>query len=143
MVKKLIIIFSSIFLLSGCFARMELRPQTNPEEIWVCKEIEDTYFYWDEDSDYFIGIISYDENSKEFVLRENSGLVVEFLPSSVKESGYTSMDDSFLRGRADYQKNIMPVEIIEDKLNILKGEIDTLTFTPQNKKEYFENKETN
>ncbi len=144
MLKKLLIIFTAICLMSGCFARRELRPQRNSEEIWVCKEIEDTYFYWDEDSDCFMGTITYAQETMEFVLGGGSGLGVSFYYSNtLKQDDFYPEKDRFIHGFADYQQGVMPVKIDEDKLNILKGEIDTLTFIPQDRKEYFEDTETN
>ena len=140
MKKKTLIILCLIFfvfLISGCIARPKLRPQRNPNEIWVCQEIDNTYFYWDEQLRSFIGKISYDAVSMDFVLGGSSGLGVSFISSSIIEKDNIDLEDYFIEGLADYQKNLMPVEITEDKLNILKGEVSTLTFVPQNKEQYF------
>ena len=131
----------AVVLLSGCFARQELRPQRNSDEVWVCKEIDNTYFYWDEESDDFYGIINFEDYSQEFILGDSSGLAVDFYYPYVSNSETIYPDkDSFIHGFADYQENLMPIEITEDKLNIFNGEIDTLTFEPMDKDEYFGDK---
>ncbi len=138
--KKIFVLLCIIFtivIISGCIARPKLRPQRNSDEIWVCKEIDNTYFYWDEELRSFIGKISYDDVSMDFVLGGSSGLGVSFINRSIIEKGKKEIEDTFMHGLADYQKNLMPVEITEDKLNILKGEVPTLTFVPQNKEDYF------
>ena len=141
MKKRIVLILCIILviiMMSGCIARPELRPQRNSDEIWVCKEIDNTYFYWDSKENDFVGVVTYKENSMNFILSQSSGLIVDFLYTTVSNQEYVSDEDSFLIGRADYQQNLMPVEITEDKLNILKGEVSTLTFVPQNKEEYFD-----
>ena len=140
MKKRIVLILCIILviiMMSGCIARPELRPQRNSEKIWVCKEIDNTYFYWDSKENDFVGVVTYKENSMNFILSQSSGLIVDFLYTTVSNQEYVSDEDSFLIGRADYQQNLMPVEITEDKLNILKGEVSTLTFVPQNKEQYF------
>ena len=143
MFKKLtsLMLILAVTLLSGCFARQELRPQRNSDEVWVCKEIDNTYFYWDEDKEYFLGILTYKEKRVDFLLGSGTGLGVSFIGYDATESGgIKKEEDYFIHGFADYQENLMPIEITEDKLNIFNGEIDTLTFEPMDKDEYFGDK---
>ena len=142
MLKRLtaLILILITILLTGCFARQELRPQRNSDKVWVCEEIDNTYFYWDEDKKIFMGYIACGEKQMDFVLLPYSGLLVEFLHPDVLKKDEMHSEDVFISGFADYQENLMPIEITEDKLNIFNGEIDTLTFAPMDKDEYFEDK---
>ena len=145
MFKKLtaLMLILAVILLTGCFARQELRPQRNSDEVWVCKEIDNTYFYWDKEKECFLGTLTYNEEEFEFVLACGSGLDVNFVNFDILEKNKIKTKHSFIYGFADYQENLMPIEITEDKLNIFNGEIDTLTFVPMDKDEYFESKENN
>ena len=141
MFKRLSVIIMCVILFSGCIARQELRPQENTDEIWVCEEVENTYFYWDEEKDAFLGNVAYKDESYSFVLGGSYGNSVKFYALDVLQEESNSEDMIFLRGFTDYQKGIMPVEIADDKLNIFNGEITTLTFVCKDKAEYFENLE--
>ncbi len=141
MFKRLFVVFICVVLFSGCIARQELRPKNNPDEIWVCEETENTYFYWDEEKDAFLGNVAYKDASHNFVLGSSSGLGVSFYTLDVLKDNIASEETTFLHGFADYQQGIMPVEINDDKLNIFNGEITTLTFVCKDKAEYFNNLE--
>ncbi len=129
-------------MLSGCLMDDELRPQRNDDEIWVCEEIENTYFYWDKEKNAFLGIISYKGASYEFVHGESYGNCISFYSiDTLQEDVPISEETTFLIGFTDFQQGIMPVEISQDKLNIFNGEIDTLTFVLQNREEYFKSQQ--
>ncbi len=143
MFKRLSVIIMCVVLFSGCDMNKELRPQNNSNEIWVCEEVQNTYFGWDEEMNSFLGNVAYKDVSYGFVLGGSYGNSVKFYALDVLQEESNSEDMIFLRGFADYQKGIMPVEILEDKLNIFNGEITTLTFVCKDKAEYLkENKKT-
>lgn len=136
--KFVILLILCAVLFSGCDMNKELRPQNNSNEIWVCEELPNTYFYWDEEIHRFLGNVAYKDASYGFALGGGYGKGVSFYTLDVsKEDVSNSEDVTFLRGFADYQQGIMPVEIFEDKLNIFNGEITTLTFVCKDKAEYF------
>ncbi len=138
-IKLFIITLIFTVILSGCIAQQDLRPQVNDYEIWVCEEVENTYFYWDEEKDAFWGTITYKENSYNFVLGGGSGLVTDFYtPDVLQEDVPISDETTFLRGDSDYQGDKMIVEITEDKEGIFNGEVTTLTFVARDRKTYFE-----
>lgn len=132
-----------VMLFTGCDMNKELRPQKNSNEIWVCEEVPNTYFCWDEEIHRFLGNVEYKDVSYGFALGGGYGNGVSFYNLDVsKEDVSNSEDVTFLHGFADYQQGIMPVEIFEDKLNIFNGEITTLTFVLKDKAEYFKEKKT-
>lgn len=142
MFKKfgMLLILCVVFL-SGCNMQMDVAPKNNPNEIWVCEEVPNTYFGWDEEEHRFLGNVAYKDASYGFVLGGSYGNSVKFYTLDVLQEESNSGNMIFLRGITDYQKGIMPVEIFEDKLNIFNGEITTLTFVCKDKAEYFKNLE--
>ena len=140
MIKKIFLIslILCITILSGCIAAADIRPQHNNEFVWVCTELSDTYFYWDEETLFFEGLLSYDNKHQEFIWVDDSGLAVDICyPYVVDKDGIYPDKDTFIFGFADYQKDLLTLKIEEDKLNIFNGEITTLTFKPQKWDEFF------
>ncbi len=141
MIKKLALalLILCLTILSGCIADADIRPQCNNEYVWVCNELEDTYFYWNENEEVFIGLLSHDEKTYDIAWQDSSGLGVSIVPAKkLQEQEYVTSEDEILFGFADYQKDFLILEIEEDKLNIFNGEIATITFAPKKWEEFFE-----
>ena len=143
MIKKLALapLILCLIILSGCIADADKRPQCNNEYVWVCNELEDSYFYWDENEEVFIGLLSHDEKTYDIAWLDSSGLAISIMPAKKYiEQEYVTSEDEILFGFADYQENYLTLEIQEDKLNIFNGEITTISFASQKWEDFLEEK---
>ena len=143
MIKKIFLIslILCITFLSGCMADADIRPQYNNEYVWVCNELPDTYFYWDEKPYIFVGSLSYNEKTYDFAWVDSHGHDIGiYYPYVIEEGGIFEDSEYFIAGTADYQKDFLTLKIEEDKLNIFNGEVTTITFIPQKWDEFFKEK---
>ena len=141
MIKKVFLIplVLCLTILFGCVVDSDTRPQCNNEYVWVCNELPDTYFYWDEETYFFTGSLSYNDKIQDFAWTDSyRGYdICIYYPYVIENGGIFADDEYFISGIADYQKDFLTLEIKEDKLNIFNGEITTITFTPQKWEDFF------
>lgn len=139
-IKSSILCLLLVFFLTGCVPSQKLRPQRCENEIWVCRELDNTYFYWDKEQDIFYGNLTYGEKNHEFFLSGSYGDVLSFVDTAnLNEEGVYLEKYRIISGVADYQETFFTLKIKQDPKNIFNGNIKKITFLCCDREEYFKN----
>lgn len=134
----LLVLICISFSLSACISDADIRPQFDPNYVWVCEDPFSYFIYGDVNRDA-PGILVYAENEYYYFMVDGTGPSIDFaLPSAFSADGYTPKGNLLLYGIADYEEGYFVYTIEEDYLNIFGGEVKTMTFVRMSKEEFEE-----
>ena len=139
--KTMLTLLCLVLILSGCVYQAELRPEYNDTDVWVCEKpyIE---LYWSSTIGN-AGKIIIDEIEESIYHESNYGPLIKIYTSEAKNTNDLQAQKEFIvfKGRVDYGKDNLTIEVQEDFKNIFNGEKPTLEFKRYDKEEYLKNKE--
>ena len=129
-VVGIILVFLLNLILVSCDPYSDVRPDFDPEVVWVCEQ-PFAYFKYDEELDDFPGKLIYNDTEYDFFELEAVGSPLRFMKPEAYKENSVSLGSKFtyLHGFADYKEGYFTYEIENDYDNIFNGEVTEMLFT--------------
>ena len=140
MTKNITAVICILLILSGCVYQADLRPEYNDTEVWICEKpyIE---LYWSK-SNGNIGKILFNGIEYKIYHESDYGVLIWIYTSEAENMKNLDKMKRFclFKGRVNYGKKSLTIEVEEDYKNIFGGEKPVMKFVKHNKEKYFNGK---
>ena len=127
-----------IISLTSCIADVDIRPQGDAGEIWVCEEPY-LYFRYDEVASLFPGILIINDQMYEVCMESSSGKRIGFVDpgaydmenDTVNEEGHLIFD-----GMAEFYEGYFDLTLREDPHDLFGEDVETIKFVRYTPEEF-------
>jgi len=134
----LFIVSLLVISLTSCIADVDIRPQVDDNEVWVCEEPY-LYFRYDEVTSLSPGILIINDQTYEVCMEDSSGKRIGFVDpgaydmenDTVNEEGHLIFD-----GMAEFYEGYFDLTLREDPHDLFGEDVETIKFVRYTPEEF-------